>query len=316
MSEESTAPHDPSELVFTTDNNSTKTFNFSTAQYVSEFISGSAGGLAGICVGYPLDTIKTRMQIFQTNHHQFNETFPTKWAYFRGLYKGLTSPLIGELASNFVLFGSFGLCKKWMASYSPSSYASIEDYSMLKEGAVIFMSGAFAGLSISFVVCPTEMIKIQMQTAAGNESLQMKNSITKCVEHLWKTRGFFHGYFSCLSHQLSFYSAYFLIYEVSKRQFANYHKNLQKPYEQNTFSLLMSGGIAGTLAWAFAYPTDTVQSIVRYDRNMNMRKLFKQYTIRDLYRGFTPTVLRAFPVNAVTFYAYEMAYQLCKWGYE
>ena len=31
-----------------------------TAHIVSEFVAGSAGGLAGICVGYPLDTIKTR----------------------------------------------------------------------------------------------------------------------------------------------------------------------------------------------------------------------------------------------------------------
>ena len=72
----------------------------------------------------------------------------------------------------------------------------------------------------------------------------------------------------------------------------------------------MSGGLAGTLAWALVYPTDSVQSIVRYDREMNIRKLFKTYTVRDLYRGFQPTVVRAFPVNAVTFYAYELAYSL------
>ncbi|KAG2381783.1 hypothetical protein C9374_006167 [Naegleria lovaniensis] len=260
---------------------------------IAEFVAGAFGGLAGICVGYPLDTIKTRMQIFQENHHQFNETFKTKWDYFRGLYRGLTSPLIGELASNFVLFGSFGICKDWISKYSLKEN-SRDEYSAMKEYAAIFASGAFSGLAISFVVGPTEMIKIQMQTKNGSEH----QTIMKCVRELWKTRGFFHGYISCLSHQLTFYSSYFLIYELSKRQFANYYTRQSRR------------GLSGTLSWALVYPTDSIQSIVRYDRNMNMRKVFKKYTLRDLYRGFQPTVIRAFPVNAVTFYAYELAYKM------
>jgi solute carrier family 25 carnitine/acylcarnitine transporter 20/29 len=275
------------------------------------YFSGSAGGLAGICVGYPIDTIKTRMQVFQSETAQFNETFKTRFQYFKGLYKGLSSPLIGELASNFVLFGSFGLCKDWIRSYSRNEMG--DKYSLWKESSATALSGAFAGLAISLVVSPTEMVKIQLQTASGAERNIAKKGVFHCVRHLWSTNGFFHGYYACLLHQLSFYSAYFLIYEECKKKFADFYLNkLGKSYEQNTFSLLMSGGIAGTLAWAFSYPTDTAQSIVRYDRNMNLRKMFRMYTIKDLYRGFCPTVLRAFPVNAVTFYAYEMTFKLCK----
>ena len=36
---------------------------------IAEFFAGSAGGLAGICVGYPLDTIKTRSRFFREEHH-------------------------------------------------------------------------------------------------------------------------------------------------------------------------------------------------------------------------------------------------------
>ncbi|EFC46304.1 predicted protein, partial [Naegleria gruberi] len=289
---------------------------------IAEFIAGSAGGLAGISVGYPLDTIKTRMQVFQNDHHSFNETFKTKWDYFKGLYRGLSSPLVGELASNFVLFGSFGMCKDWMSKYSIEN--SKENYKEWKENLSIFASGAFSGLAISLVVGPTEMIKIQMQTSNGQETNQSKQSITNCIKHLWKTRGFFHGYIACLNHQLTFYSSYFLIYELSKRKFeqfylnnfnnsnnnSNGNSNDGKKFEHNAFTLLMSGGMAGTLAWALVYPTDSIQSIVRYDREMNIRKALKQYTIRDLYRGFTTTVIRAFPVNSVTFYAYELAFHL------
>ena len=223
----------------------------------------------------------------------------------------MLAPLLGELASNFVLFGSFGVCKEWMNSYSQKVMG--ENYSAKKESLVIGLSGAFAGLAISLVVAPADMIKIQLQTATGNETMVSKQSFSNCVKHLWKTNGFFHGYAACLSHQLTFYAAYFYIYEMSKRQFADFYVNrLGRSYEQDALSLLMAGGIAGTGAWALVYPTDCAQSIVRNDRNLNLRKMFKTYTVRDLYRGFTPTVLRAFPVNAVTFYAYEMAYKMCR----
>jgi len=275
-----------------------------------EFISGSAGGLAGICVGYPLDTIKTRMQVFQGSHKEFNKTFSTPWSYIRGLYKGLSSPLMGELASNFVLFGTFGACKSFMNKYNRENAGA--NYSFAKDIAAIALAGACAGQAISFVVAPTEMCKIQMQTAAGNETQARKQRLSECVKYLYRTNGFFHGYAACLTHQLTFYSAYFLVYELCKRQFAEYHKQKGKSYEQNAFSLLMSGGLAGMLAWGLVYPTDTMQSIVRHDRSMNMRKALQMYRLRDFYRGFTPTVVRSFPVNAVTFYAYELAYSLCK----
>lgn len=241
-----------------------------------------------------MKTFSEKVQIFQENHHQFNETFKTKWDYFRGLYRGLTSPLIGELASNFVLFGSFGICKDWISNYSLNENLR-DEYSPWKEYAAIFASGAFSGLAISFVVAPTEMIKIQMQTKNGSESQTVMN----CVKELWKTRGMFHGYVSCLNHQLTFYSSYFLIYEWCKRQFAHYYSSKKNDlkFEHNAFTLLISGGVSGTLSWALVYPTDSIQSIVRYDRNMNMRMVLKKYSLRDLYRGFQVSVFLLFSVT-------------------
>lgn len=34
---------------------------------IAEFVAGAFGGLAGICVGYPLDTIKTRSRFINSN---------------------------------------------------------------------------------------------------------------------------------------------------------------------------------------------------------------------------------------------------------
>lgn len=100
------------------------------------------------------------MQVFQGSHKEFNKTFSSPWAYARGLYKGLSSPLMGELASNFVLFGTFGACKNFMSKFSKNNMR--ENYSFWKETSAIAFSGACAGQAISFVVAPTEMCKIQV----------------------------------------------------------------------------------------------------------------------------------------------------------
>src|SRR3989338_873284 len=100
------------------------------------------------------------MQVLQGSHKEFNKTFSSPWAYARGLYKGLSSPLMGELASNFVLFGTFGACKTLMNQYNEENAGA--NYSYAKDVGAIALAGACAGQAISFVVAPTEMVKIQV----------------------------------------------------------------------------------------------------------------------------------------------------------
>lgn len=117
------------------------------------------------------------------------------------------------------------------------------------------------------------------------------------------------------------YGIYFWVYEGLKRI-------LQvNPSENEAWKLLLAGGMAGTVSWASIYPIDVVKS------RLQMQKQAKGYneakilltmdqpyaSIRDcfvrsyrteglnvFFRGLWPTLLRAFPVNAVTFYMYEM----------
>jgi len=89
--------------------------------------------------------------------------------------------------------------------------------------------------------------------------------------------------------------------------------------------MLGAGGIAGCITWASVYPLDTVKT--RYQTqsmsNLDERKPLiageRRYTstlhcIKDtlrqeglsgMYRGIGITMVRAFIVNAVTFYGYE-----------
>ena len=77
----------------------------------------------------------------------------------------------------------------------------------------------------------------------------------------------------------------------------------------------MAGGLAGMACWAAIYPIDVIKSNVqsmplsapRQDRRALTiaTELYKRGGFRPFVNGFGTTMVRAFPVNAVTFAGYE-----------
>lgn len=118
------------------------------------------------------------------------------------------------------------------------------------------------------------------------------------------------------------YGVYFWAYEGMKRM-------LVDPSNPSAAGpLLLAGGMAGTLSWASIYPLDVIKSRIQMQQPSSsspgattplLTTLDRPYTsIRDcvvrsyraeglgvFFRGLAPTVLRGFPVNAVTFWMYE-----------
>lgn len=78
----------------------------------------------------------------------------------------------------------------------------------------------------------------------------------------------------------------------------------------------IGGGIAGSATWALVYPIDVVKSVIQtaplnatkeqLDATHVTLKILRERGIGTFYRGLGVTVLRAFPVNAATFYFYEL----------
>ena len=78
-----------------------------------EFLAGCIGGCAGVVVGHPFDTIKVRLQTQDPLNPKFKGTWDclsktVKNESFRGLYKGLTSPMAGVSVVNALVFGAHG----------------------------------------------------------------------------------------------------------------------------------------------------------------------------------------------------------------
>ncbi|KAL1498291.1 hypothetical protein ABEB36_009110 [Hypothenemus hampei] len=161
-------------------------------------------------------------------------------------------------------------------------------------------AGAIAGFMQSFICSPMELVKSTMQV--GNNSIK---SPLDCLKNIYKKngiKGVFRGLSLTISREVPSFSAYFVTYEFITR------RNDDLPV--STVAMLMGGGLAGVVSWALPYPIDVLKSRYQVDGITSTKysnaydclvKSVQSEGVGCLYRGITPTLIRAFPVNAVTF---------------
>lgn len=86
-----------------------------------------------------------------------------------------------------------------------------------------------------------------------------------------------------------------------------------------TFAILIAGGVAGVVTWAFANPMDVVKARLQmsgaggreYRGVLHcIRVSIREEGGRVFFKGLLLNSLRAFPVNAVTFLSYESLMQI------
>lgn len=279
----------------TTENNGTNTsFKSQLIKGFNEFVAGSLGGMAGIAVGHPMDTIRVRLQIqspINPKYKSFSDCFLKilkEENGVRGLFKGLLSPLLGEMGNLAVVFGIYGNLKK---------YVSQDDY------IGIAISGLIAGVTAVSVVVPVELVKIRVQTNS-KEFKGFYGCLREILQQPGGMKNLYHGLSVTLVRDIPFNVSYFVSYEYIKNQIS------KRTGKVSTTEYLLSGGLAGMCAWAIIYPTDILKSIIQAETKKikilpETKRIYQTEGIRGFYKGYTISVLRAFPVNAVTFLGYE-----------
>merc|ERR1712013_342799 len=100
-----------------------------------DLVSGSAGGVANVVVGQPMDTVKVKLQTFphlyRGTFHCFTNTWRTE-GLFRGLYAGSTPALVANVSENSCLFAARGLTQGLVASLC--GVENVEHMSTLQVG--------------------------------------------------------------------------------------------------------------------------------------------------------------------------------------
>ncbi|TMW56641.1 hypothetical protein Poli38472_006651 [Pythium oligandrum] len=273
-----------------------------------DFASGVVGGCSGIIVGQPFDTVKVRLQTHSTFYKGpidcVRQTFHHEGA--RGFFKGMSSPLFGSAWTNAIMFATY-----------ERTLRLIDDNAQSPKLSSVFTAGLVGGFFQCTAVTPTELIKCRLQVQDGHESSHYRGP-ADCVKHIYKRngiRGLFLGYPITLCREVPAFGFYFFAYEYAKRRMT---ENGVSPHT----AMLTAGGLAGVGSWIIAYPADVVKSSIQtVAEDARPEEKTMAYQIRRLYRlggwrifvkGLETAVVRAFPVNAVTFFCYEKTSEMLK----
>uniref|UniRef100_A0A8C9QRI5 Mitochondrial basic amino acids transporter n=1 Tax=Scleropages formosus TaxID=113540 RepID=A0A8C9QRI5_SCLFO len=240
-----------------------------------DFLAGCIGGVAGVLVGHPFDTVKVRLQVQNVDKPLYRGTFHCFQSIIRqesmlGLYKGLSSPMMGLTFINAIVFGVQGHTLRLLGRDTPTNQ---------------FLAGTAAGMVQCVVCCPMELVKTRMQMqGAGQRKVQTKlykNSLDclMCIYRREGLRGINRGMMITVVRETPGFGIYFLTYDLLTR-WMGCAPNVVK-------SRLQADGVGGVNRYSSV--TDCV------------RQCWQKEGWRGFTRGLNSTLLRAFPVNAATF---------------
>lgn len=239
---------------------------------MSDLFKGAFAGGFAVLATYPIDTVKTRLQLSMSNPLSL-----------RGLYSGVSSPLLAVAMEKSVLFYAFN---KLTTTSGTSNN---------------FINGVSAGLLTTFVVTPAERVKIVAQSRKSDTLSALRHIVTRDPVSLGR------GWTATLIREVPGYGFYFSSYYYFKRHVLGLSMN--EPI-RNPVHALLSGGVAGAIPWVFIYPSDVIKTTMQaknigivaavrdiYNRSANPVKTF--------YKGYTTGLLRAFMIHSFVFLGYE-----------
>ncbi|XP_017618277.1 mitochondrial carnitine/acylcarnitine carrier-like protein [Gossypium arboreum] len=285
-----------------------------------DLTSGTIGGAAQLIVGHPFDTIKVKLQSqpaplpgqppkYPGAMDAVKQTLAAEGP--RGLYKGMGAPLATVAAFNAVLFTVRGQMEALLRS---------EPGATLTVGQQV-ICGAGAGVAVSFLACPTELIKCRLQAQSVLADSASAGVLVKyggpmdVARHVLKSeggiRGLFKGMVPTLAREVPGNAVVFGVYEALKQ----YMAGGPDTSKLGRGSFIVAGGLAGAAFWLTVYPTDVIKSVIQVDDYKNpkytgsinaFRRIFASEGLKGLYKGFGPAMARSVPANAACFLAYEV----------
>jgi solute carrier family 25 2-oxodicarboxylate transporter 21 len=269
-------------------------------------LAGASAGLIELLIMFPLDVVKTRMQLVAGGASSAGVLGSLKAIVKEGgaarLYRGILAPAIQEPIKRSVKFTGNAMYSKWLPNDNLQSRVA---------------AGTLAGVSECVFIAPTEVIKVRMQ--ASNRVNSYK-SVPHCFSEIVKNEGFvafFKGMESAFWRQGMWNGAYFgAIWWMKKGPLAIAdEKNAEKSkIMARNFCAGVVGGVLGTV---LNNPFDVIVSRMRnvvpgemtpYRWSMQSAALIiKEEGFGALYKGFGPKVMRLGPGGGIMIMAFDVA---------
>jgi len=308
-----------------------------------DLVFGAISGIAGKIVEFPFDTVKVRLQT--SSNDTFNSTFDCiiktyKNEGFLGFYKGLSSPLVGSMIENGVLFSGFGYAQRLIRKVTKKP--EDEPLSMSQ----YTLAGGLAGTGAAMLLTPVELVKCKLQvqdvealyhsatksstneiannTAQATTKIHYKGPIHVIYDTLKNhgIRGMYRGHIGTLIREVSGGAAWFGVYEIA----CNYmmkSSNTTNKDDLAPWKLAVCGALAGISYNTLSFPVDMIKSRMQTEEFVATtgkklgKKLGKSFTataadiyksggIRSFYKGCGITVARSVPSSGIIFVTYEL----------
>ncbi|KZV91013.1 mitochondrial carrier [Exidia glandulosa HHB12029] len=267
--------------------------------FAATFVAGAIAGCSEILTFYPLDVVKTRMQLqVGASSLGLGGTFKTIIAEegFGRLYRGLAAPLMLEAPKRAVKFAANDFWGK--------TYRGIAGTDKMTQGISI-ATGCSAGATESIVVVPFELVKIRLQDK--NSTFKGPMDVVKTIVRDQGALGLYAGMESTFWRHFWWNGGYFgSIFQVRALL-----PKAESPQAQlmNNF---ISGSIGGFVGTVINTPFDVVKSriqgagkpapgvVPKYNWTYPaLATIFREEGARALYKGFVPKVLRLAPGGGV-----------------
>ncbi|KAL7389177.1 hypothetical protein ABVT39_027668 [Epinephelus coioides] len=183
--------------------------------HIADFVSGSFAGACGVAVGYPLDTVKVRIQTqkqFTGIWQCFVATFSKEGVH--GFFKGMSFPVTTISLTSSVVFGTYRNCLQCLSQARGAGFGP-------NTKLEIFLSGLAGGIAQTSVMSPGDIVKVRLQ--CQTESKRGGTNMPKpkyrgpvhCLLSIIKEEGFMGLYRGALPLMLRdgpSYATYFLTY--------------------------------------------------------------------------------------------------------
>jgi len=265
--------------------------------------AGAVAGLVEVLIMYPLDVVKTRMQLrVGAERKSIVGIFSTiiKEEGAGRLYRGILSPILAEAPKRAIKFSTNEKYKEW--------FTNKKTHKLSYTGAAT--AGALAGTTEAFANCPFEVVKVRMQ---AKENAGIYKTVFDAATKIAQQEGvmtLYRGFESQVWRNAVWNGAYFACIPIVKA-------NLWKPQDKKSELLLnfTAGFIGGTLGTTLNTPFDVVKS-----RNQNLRgtpewaiislmKLYREEGFVAMYKGYVPRILRLGPGGGIMLLAFDLIAQ-------
>jgi mitochondrial ornithine carrier protein len=277
---------------------------------------------------YPFDTVKVRLQS-QPDHLPLRYAGPLdcfqqsiKSDGLRGLYRGISAPLVGAAAetSSLFLFESLSREALFIAGFASRDKAL--------SLPALWTTGALAGVFTSFVLTPIELVKCKIQVPVVAKGVTAASlgpiPVIRDIFRHGGLMGFWHGQLGTLIREAGGSAAWFGAKETVTKMFHKLNAKAASSRAERKAMLsqplpiwqqAVAGASAGVSYNFLFFPADTIKSrmqtmplsgsAVRRSFYNEGVALWKQHGLRGMYRGCGITCLRSAPSSALIFMVYD-----------